>query len=207
MVSRVRFWTVWLVCCVTGFASSLAAAPTEGSRFNGNDWDGRCELGRYWVKGVERILHGERVDGFVCITDERADGCGRSYFVERCRDHDGDSSLTALVADYVLQAERLDEVPMVGGMVPRVERVVLARYRFTGGERVICGQRVNGVVHVTDRPADGSGRSYLVDRGVERDGYSAFEALLADYTHQARRLDGIPMAAAYVKEHLLRRPR
>jgi hypothetical protein len=62
------------------------------------------------------------------------------------------------------------------------ERVKLARYRITTGERVIEGQRLNGIVRVSDRPAEGhSGRSYLIERGVEQDGYAALKALVADY--------------------------
>jgi len=45
------------------------------------------------------------------------------------------------------------------------ERVELGRYRISSGERVIVGQRVNGVVRVSDVPADGGGRAYLVERG------------------------------------------
>lgn len=199
MLSRVRFLTVCLACCVTGFASSLAAAPTEDSRFDEKDRRRRLELGRYLVNGVERVLYGERIDGFVHITDHPARGRGRCYFVERCLARDGHSSLQALVADYTRQARRLEEIPMLASVVKRIEQVELARYRFTGGERILYGQRVNGVVRVTDRPANGSGRSYLVDCGVERDGYSAFEALIADYTRQAGRLDEIPMAATHIR--------
>ncbi len=55
------------------------------------------------------------------------------------------------------------------------------------GERILYGQRINGVVRVTDRPADRPGRSYLIERGLEHDGYSALKALVADYTSQAGR--------------------
>jgi hypothetical protein len=79
------------------------------------------------------------------------------------------------------------------------ERVELARYTASAGERVIYGQRLNGVVRVTDRPAGQPGRSYLIERGLERDGYSALKALVADYKSQAKRLDAIPMAMSLVR--------
>ena len=78
------------------------------------------------------------------------------------------------------------------------ERTELARYEVTSGERVLYGQRINGCVRITDRPASGSGRSYLVERQLEQDGYSALKALVADYTEQARGLDQIPMASSVV---------
>jgi hypothetical protein len=40
-------------------------------------------------------------------------------------------------------------------------RVELARYTVSAGERVIYGQRVNGVVRITDCPAGPTGRAYL----------------------------------------------
>ena len=47
---------------------------------------------------------------------------------------------------------------------PVGECVELARYTVPAGERVLYGQRVNGVVRVTDVPARGRGRAYLVER-------------------------------------------
>ena len=79
------------------------------------------------------------------------------------------------------------------------ERVELARYTVTAGERVLYGQRINGVVRVTDRPAAGRGRSYLVERGLEQDGYSALKALVADYTQAARQLNRVPMASSLLR--------
>jgi hypothetical protein len=75
------------------------------------------------------------------------------------------------------------------------QRTELARYRVSSGERVIYGQRINGCVRITDRPASGAGRSYLVERECEQDGYSALKALVADYLEQAREQDDIPMAS------------
>jgi hypothetical protein len=42
------------------------------------------------------------------------------------------------------------------------QRTELARYELSSGERVLYGQRINGCVRITDRPASGPGRSYLV---------------------------------------------
>ena len=44
--------------------------------------------------------------------------------------------------------------------------VELGRYRVGDTERVVRGQRVDGVVRVTDIPAVGHGRRYLVERGL-----------------------------------------
>ncbi|MGH2863724.1 MAG: hypothetical protein ACRDJX_00585 [Solirubrobacteraceae bacterium] len=80
------------------------------------------------------------------------------------------------------------------------ERVELDRYSINGAERVIYGQRVNGVVRVTDRPAHRPGRSYLIERGLEQDGYSALKALVNDYRQQVERLQAIPMASSVVRD-------
>ncbi|HTB70754.1 MAG TPA: hypothetical protein VK707_07230 [Solirubrobacteraceae bacterium] len=84
---------------------------------------------------------------------------------------------------------------------PRVgERTELARYRISEGERVLYGQRVDGRVRVTDRPAVVGGRSYLVQSGVEVDGLDALKALVADYLEQADRFDRVPMATSAVRQ-------
>ena len=83
------------------------------------------------------------------------------------------------------------------------DRVELGRYRTrTGVERVVQGQRVGSVVRVSDRPADASGRAYLVERGLEQDGYDALKALVADYLSVAERLGTVPMAVSPI-EHFL----
>jgi hypothetical protein len=162
----------------------------------------QVELARYTVAGRERILHGKWIDGLLHIVDGPAGGRGRSYPVECCLERDGYPAVEALVADYTRQAVRLAEIPMAAGTLERVEHVVLARYAFTGGERILYGQRVDGVVRVTDRPAGGADRSYLVESDVESDGYPALEALIVDYTCQAARLDEIPMAASSLRPDL-----
>jgi hypothetical protein len=68
--------------------------------------------------------------------------------------------------------------------------VELARYRISAGERVLKGQRVLGVVRVTDIPADGNGRRYLVERELTSN--TELEAIVADYLEQAQRWDVVP---------------
>jgi hypothetical protein len=70
--------------------------------------------------------------------------------------------------------------------------VELAHYRISAGERILKGQRILGVVRVTDIPADGHGRRYLVER--ELTSQSELAAILADYLDQAQRWDLVPAA-------------
>lgn len=73
---------------------------------------------------------------------------------------------------------------------PRVgKRVELARYRITAGERILHGQRVNGIVRVTDSANDPGSRAYLIERGLEHDGYAALTALVADYVNESQQRD------------------
>ena len=82
------------------------------------------------------------------------------------------------------------------------QRTELARYHINSGARVLYGQRINGCVRITDRPASGSGRSYLVERELEQDGYSALKALVADYIEQSRELGQVPMASSVIASQL-----
>jgi hypothetical protein len=68
------------------------------------------------------------------------------------------------------------------------ERVELARYRISTGERVLYGQRIAGVVRITDVPAR-AGRAYLVERELEHDGYAALQAIVTDYIQQSEDRD------------------
>ncbi|MDX6524646.1 MAG: hypothetical protein QOI43_157 [Gaiellales bacterium] len=79
---------------------------------------------------------------------------------------------------------------------PVGERIELARYSVPVGERVLYGQRVNGVVRVTDVPARGRGRADLVERELEQDGYDALKALVTDYLDQAKLLEDVPIAVS-----------
>jgi hypothetical protein len=51
-------------------------------------------------------------------------------------------------------------------------------------------------VRVTDSPAGGRGRAYLVERELELDGTAALTALVEHYIVQAGRLNAIPMACS-----------
>jgi hypothetical protein len=75
------------------------------------------------------------------------------------------------------------------------ERIELGRYRTDAGvERVLYGQRVGTVVRITDIPVDQPGRAYLVERGLEQDGYAALLAVVQDYLAQANQLGVPPMS-------------
>jgi hypothetical protein len=81
-------------------------------------------------------------------------------------------------------------------------RTELARYTVAGAEWILYGQRVAGVVRVTDRPARPGGRSYLVERKLERDGNGALDALVVDYLAQAQKLAAVPMSVAPLESWL-----
>ena len=67
----------------------------------------------------------------------------------------------------------------------------LATYTADVGERILVGQRVDGAVRVSHVPADGRGRSYLVEPEVGS--MAELEALVADYQAKAARLGYVPM--------------
>jgi hypothetical protein len=77
------------------------------------------------------------------------------------------------------------------------ERVELARYTVArGGDRILYGQRVDGKVRVTDRPAGtvtAESRAHLVDNDL--DSRAELNALVADYLAEAQRLQTIPAVA------------
>jgi hypothetical protein len=70
------------------------------------------------------------------------------------------------------------------------ERVELARYAVSAGERVIHGQRVLGVVRLVDDPASGAGRHYVIERELTT--MAELEAIVADYLQQAATWNAIP---------------
>ena len=70
------------------------------------------------------------------------------------------------------------------------ERVELARYTVSAGERVIHGQRILGVVRLADNPASGAGRHYVIERELTT--MAELEAIVADYLQQAATWDTIP---------------
>jgi hypothetical protein len=77
------------------------------------------------------------------------------------------------------------------------QRVELARYTvISGGERILFGQRIDGRVRVTDRPAgpvDEQHRAHLIENDLESK--AELDALVADYLTRARQLQVVPAAA------------
>ena len=67
----------------------------------------------------------------------------------------------------------------------------LASYTADVGERTLVGQRVEGAVRISDVPADGRGRSYLVEPEIAS--MAELEALVADYKAKAEKLGYVPM--------------
>jgi hypothetical protein len=80
------------------------------------------------------------------------------------------------------------------------ERVELAKYTAAGRRRVLYGQRIDGIVRVTDRPAVGTRRCYLVERELHRK--DELDALIADYLHQAHDLNDVPMSTSLLDRDL-----
>ena len=75
--------------------------------------------------------------------------------------------------------------------------VELARYTADGSERVIRGQRVLGVVRVTDVPATGRGRAYLIER--ELTSKAELDAIVADYLREAERWNAVPVVPRWLE--------
>jgi hypothetical protein len=71
------------------------------------------------------------------------------------------------------------------------EGAELARYRISGGERVLMGWRRPAGIEVSDRPAEGRARAYVVDRGFRC--VDQLTSFLHDYVGEAIRLDACPM--------------
>jgi hypothetical protein len=69
--------------------------------------------------------------------------------------------------------------------------VELARYASSDGPRRLVGQRIDGIVRVTDEPTGDAGVVYLVEAHLEST--AALEALVADYLNKAERLGYPPM--------------
>lgn len=81
---------------------------------------------------------------------------------------------------------------------PVGDLVELATYHLTTGARKLYGQRVRGIVRVTDKPTS-AGRSYLVERGLTS--HAELQALVADYTAQSQLRDE-PAAIVRIGEDL-----
>jgi hypothetical protein len=81
----------------------------------------------------------------------------------------------------------------------------LGRYTIEEGERILVGQRIDGIVQITDRPLGRDGRSYLVEAGISS--MDQLAALVADYKAQAARLGDCPMRASLLDSRESSRPR
>lgn len=69
--------------------------------------------------------------------------------------------------------------------------VELGRYTAAGQRRIVRGQRILGVVRVSDVPADdGDARRYVIERELETN--AEVQALVADYLAEAERWNQIP---------------
>jgi len=79
--------------------------------------------------------------------------------------------------------------PSVGQLVE------LSRYSAACGERIVRGQRILGVVRVTDAPAEGEGRIYVVERGLSS--HDELLGLVTHYVDHARQCDDIPLLHLY----------
>ena len=91
--------------------------------------------------------------------------------------------------------------PAARRVAPQVGlRIELARYTVPAGERVLYGQRVDGIVRLVDRPVAPGGRAYLIERGLETK--SELDALIADYRATAERLQAVPMSESPVDRFL-----
>ncbi len=175
--------------------------PTPTSRGSSPTVGERRELGRYATPADgQRALYGQRINGSVRFlpdqpvvleppsSDSEDRGCRPRGSVEEEHartPYDRNDRTAAAAGDTASPRRRTGA------------RVELARYAVSGGERVLYGQRVFGVVRVTDVPSVPVGRAYLVERGLEEEGAganAALQALIADYLRQARWLDAVPMA-------------
>jgi hypothetical protein len=162
----------------------------------------RVELGRYAVPAGERVIYRQRVAGVVRFLPEEPVALDQSSGPsEGSRCCPRESTREELRLDAVRQKLADDAhgnaAARKAGRGRSGVRVELARYSVTAGDRVLYGQRVDGVVRVTDVPLGGGGRAYLVERGLEKEGSdanAALRALIADYLHQASILDAVPMA-------------
>jgi hypothetical protein len=78
------------------------------------------------------------------------------------------------------------------------EPTVLARYQSNQGTRQLVGQRINGSVAVSDIPAGGHGKVYLVERHLPS--MAELDGLVADYLALANQLERAPMERDWILE-------
>jgi hypothetical protein len=121
----------------------------------------------------------------------------------RVRDDEisGHGSSAAWAHNRHKEPEPTSERPAAKRIIPVVgKRTELARYTVAEGERIVYGQRIDGVVRVTDRPASPGGRCYLVERDLKSK--DELDALVADYVAQARRMGAPPLATSPLDRYL-----
>jgi hypothetical protein len=82
---------------------------------------------------------------------------------------------------------------------PEAARFELARYETADGSRVLMADRAGGGFVITDRPARGDGRPYLVEGGVPPG--PQLYALVRDYLEQADLHGRCPMEASAIDLH------
>jgi hypothetical protein len=76
--------------------------------------------------------------------------------------------------------------------------VVLATYRCDEGVRELVAQRINGRVALSDIPADGEGKVYLIERHLA---YQAeLKGIISDYTKLGERLGRPPLRGDWILE-------
>jgi hypothetical protein len=80
------------------------------------------------------------------------------------------------------------------------ERVELARYTISAGERAVDSQRVLGVVRLTDVVVEGDERHYLIERGLTSNVEP--HAVVDDYLGQAEHWDAVPAEPCWIAEKL-----
>jgi hypothetical protein len=149
------------------------------------------------LKGTTPQSHGERRYERKLITDQVATGLNNTAV----QPHE----TTGYGSHAAWRHNRQPKQPIVSSHRPAPkpagpiagERVELARYTVAcGGDRILYGQRVDGKVRVTDRPAGqvtAENRARLIDNDLNSK--SELDALVADYLAEAQRLQTIPAAA------------
>jgi hypothetical protein len=145
------------------------------------------------LKTVEASSRTERYVERKAIADQIA--TGPIHDANRVQEDEisGRGSSATWIQNRVQEATVFEPAPAPRRTPPNVgARAELGLYRTAGGERIVYGQRIDGVVRVTDRPAGPAGRSYLVERGLES--HDELNALVADYIAQADKLGRPPMS-------------
>lgn len=72
------------------------------------------------------------------------------------------------------------------------DTVELGRYHTPHSQRIVVGQRILGVVRVSDIPAAGRGRRYLIEREITA--RSELDGLVTDSPRSGPALRGLPHA-------------